>query len=338
MEKIVDKCGQDNSLSKDADILARGKEVLQNEIEGLCALKDRLDHSFVKAVHLLCSCTGRVVVMGIGKSGLVGRKIAATLSSTGTPAFFVHPVEGAHGDMGALRKEDCVLALSNSGATAELMSLVPSITALGVPIIAMTGGLSSPLAQASCITLDTSVAKEACALGLAPTSSTTVTLALGDALAVCLMEAKKLNAQDFHRNHPGGVLGQRLRLPISSIMRKDFPFVYEDTLQAAALQVLHEGKLGALLVLSKSEKLVGIVTDGDVRQALVQGLFLADAPISAIMTCQPLVGTLKDSGAQLLNNMEEKLITVLPIVDDEARVLGIVHMHDLLGRGSIRFP
>jgi len=321
----------------DRDIVERGKAVLQIEIEGITAVLERLGDAFVKAVHLLVACRGRVVVMGIGKSGLVGRKIAATLSSTGTPAFFVHPVEGAHGDMGALRSEDCVIAISNSGETPELVSLLPSITGRGVPIVSMTGGASSSLALASSVCLDTSVPREACLLGLAPTSSTTAVLALGDALALCLMEAKHFDAKDFHRHHPGGMLGQRLSLPVTELMREKYPFVSETSTQEDALRALHEGKLGALLIATKEHTLSGIVTDGDVRQALFEQRLVMDAPISAIMTQSPMVGRCEDSGAHLLNMMEASLITVLPIVDANNHILGIVHMHDMLGRGQIRF-
>ena len=324
-------------------LIELAKQVLSIEMEGIAAVRDRLDdHApsapLLQALHMLAACTGRVVVTGIGKSGLVGRKLAATLSSTGTPAFFLHPVEGAHGDLGSLRDTDVILAISNSGETAELNAVLPAMKSLGAGIIALTGGSESTLARLADVTLNTGVPREACPHGLAPTASTTAVLALGDALAVCLMELKSFTEKDFLRFHPGGSLGQRLRLNVSEVMRTEgLPLLPENSTQAEALHHLDRGKMGAVLLLDPERKVQGILTDGDVRRAVCSGRLNPESPVADIMTRSPRCGSRRDTVAVLLDLMERKAITVLPIVDEEQRLLGMVHMHDLLGQGNVAF-
>ena len=286
----------------------------------------------VLALGLLAACTGRVVVTGIGKSGLVGRKLAATFSSTGTPAFFLHPVEGAHGDLGSLRKDDVIIAILGSGA------ILPALKSLGTSLIAMTGREDSTLGRLADVTLHSGVPREACPHGLAPTASTTAVLALGDALAVCLMQLKSFTEKDFLRYHPGGSLGQRLKLNVSEVMRTEgLPQLSETSLLSEALRQLDQGKLGAVLLLDGEHRISGILTDGDVRRAVCRGTLNPEAPVSTVMTPSPRCGTQSDTVATLLELMESKAITVLPIADEERRLLGMVHMHDLLGQGSVAF-
>ncbi|MDL2272156.1 KpsF/GutQ family sugar-phosphate isomerase [Desulfovibrio sp. OttesenSCG-928-I05] len=314
------------------------REVFDTEIQGLEAVRDQLDASFEKAVTLLGACTGRVVVTGLGKSGLVGRKIAATLSSTGTPSFFLHPVEGAHGDMGSIRRDDIILALSNSGRTEELNAIMPTVRALCGGIIAMTGGEDSPLARMADIVLNTRVPREACSLNLAPTASTTAALAMGDALAVCLMRYKSFTPDDFRLFHPGGSLGQRLSLKVSEIMhRENLPLADLSASLGDALRVLDEGGIGAVLFTDGDGALAGILTDGDVRRMVNRGTFDRDIPSRDVMVAGPLHGTEDQSAAELLDIMESRTITVLPVTDGRNRLLGVVHLHDLLGKGSVRF-
>ena len=332
------------SSTAPADLVRLAQDVLNIEKAGLDAVRDRLatEHPeqspLIRALALLAGCTGRVVVTGIGKSGLVGRKLAATFSSTGTPSFFLHPVEGAHGDLGSLRKDDVIIAISNSGETAELNAILPALKSLGASLIAMTGHEDSTLARLSDVTLNAGVPREACPHGLAPTASTTAVLALGDALAVCLMEVKSFTEKDFLRYHPGGSLGQRLRLNVSEVMRTEgLPLLPVSSTQAQALHQLDAGKLGAVLLLDGERRVSGILTDGDVRRAVCRGTLQPDAPVAAVMTPSPRCGTKKDTVATLLELMESKAITVLPIVDDGLHLLGMVHMHDLLGQGNIAF-
>lgn len=314
------------------------REVFTLEIEGLEAVREHLGENFSRAVTMLANCKGRVVVTGLGKSGLVGRKIAATLSSTGTPAFFLHPVEGAHGDLGSIRAEDVAIAISYSGKTAELVALMPALRALGAKIIALTGNAASPLARLADISLDVGVPREACPMDLAPTASTTATLVMGDALAVCLIHAKSFTADDFKRFHPGGSLGQRLRLKISEIMHtQNLPVALETATIAAAVAVLDSGGLGAVLLTDTDNKLAGIVTDGDVRRLLARGKLNLAAPVSSIMTKNPRHGEADNSVAELLDLMEHAAITVLPVVRGDGSLLGVIHLHDLLGKGTVHF-
>ncbi len=319
------------------DWITRGREVLDIEIEGLRSVQDRMGPSFAQAVELLAACPGRVVLTGIGKSGLVGRKMAATFSSTGTPAFFLHPVEGAHGDLGSIREGDVIIAISYSGKTYELNAILPALRSLGARIIAITGGAHSPLAALADVTLDAFVPREACPMNLVPTTSTTATLALGDALAVCLIDRKAFTASDFKRFHPGGTLGERLRLSVSDIMHTEgLPLVGGGASLAEALAVLDQGGLGAVVVVGEDRELLGILTDGDVRRAVCRDGLDTAGSVSALMTANPRHALPGQSAAELIEIMERKMITVLPVVNDSHRLVGLVHMHDLLGKGQVK--
>ena len=318
--------------------IERGREVLGIEIEALQSVSERLGGSFTEAVELLGSCKGRVVVTGIGKSGLVGRKLAATFSSTGTPAFFLHPVEGAHGDLGSIRDGDVVIAISYSGKSEELNAILPALKSLGARIIAMTASKTERLAHLADIVLDTTVPREACPLNLAPTSSTTATLALGDALAVCLIDLKAFTANDFKRYHPAGALGQRLALLAEDIMHtQNLPLAKEQLSTEEALQVLDKGRLGAVLVVNENKNLLGILTDGDVRRHVTRGTLNLNLPVANIMTKNPVCAREKQSAAEVIDIMEQKTITVLPVLGVEGTLCGLVHLHDLLGKGQIKF-
>ncbi|MDL2315750.1 KpsF/GutQ family sugar-phosphate isomerase [Desulfovibrio sp. OttesenSCG-928-A18] len=325
--------------------IERGKDVLLIEIEALEQVRHLLGSSFALAVEMLVSCKGRVAITGIGKSGLVGRKIAATLSSTGTPAYFLHPVEGAHGDLGAVRENDVIIAISHSGKTDELNAILPALRSLGAKIIAITAGLHSPLAGLSDLVINASVPREACPMNLAPTSSTTAALALGDALAVCLIEAKAFTANDFRRFHPGGALGSRLSLCVGDIMHRDkLPLAPDSSSLAGALEVLDRGGFGSVLLSTPQMGLAGILTDGDVRRLLHQGKYYPDAPVRQFMTKNPRVARERMSVAELMDIMEEKAITVLPVLGPgqsgegtDGPIVGIVHLHDLLGKGQVKF-
>ncbi|PTN38740.1 SIS domain-containing protein [Desulfonatronum sp. SC1] len=330
---------QDPSQPLTRDWPALAREVLDVEIAGLIAVRDDLGRGFLDALEALAECSGRVVVIGLGKSGLVGRKIAATLSSTGTPAFFLHPVEGAHGDLGMIRPEDVALAISNSGETDELNAILPALRSLGVRVVALTRDERSSLAGLSDIVIKVAVPKEACPLGLAPTASTTAALAVGDALAVCLIHWKRFDACAFRRCHPGGTLGQRLRLLIRDVMhRENIPVVRAGASLAQALTVLNTGGLGTVAVLEDhSGRLTGILTDGDVRRMLCQErLDPADA-VDAVMTMSPRSVHPDQTAALALDVMESAAITVLPVVDAAGLLQGMVHLHDLLGKGGVKF-
>lgn len=319
--------------------LELAREVLDIEAEGLAAVRGQLDHSFEEALALLAGCKGRVVVTGIGKSGLVGRKIAATLSSTGTPAFFLHPVEGAHGDLGMIRPEDVVLALSNSGETAELNALLPTLRSLGAPVVGMTANPDSPMARLSDVTIQVSVPREACPLNLAPTTSTTAQLAVGDALAVCLMRLKDFGTRDFKRVHPAGALGARLSQNIAGLMHtQNLPQSAEDAPLAEAIAILNAGGFGLMAVTAADGRLAGVLTDGDVRRMLARGEgYQPAAPVARFMTKNPRHVEVSASAAQVLDLMEARQITVLPVLDEDGRMAGLVHLHDLLGKGHVRF-
>lgn len=318
--------------------LNRAKQVLEIEIQGLAAVRDKLDLSFVRALEILAACAGRVVVTGLGKSGLVGRKIAATLSSTGTAAFFLHPVEGAHGDLGMIRKEDVILAISNSGETDELNNILPSLRLLAGSVIALTGGLASTMANLADVIIDTGVPLEACPLGVAPTASTTATLAMGDALAVCLIDWKSFALEDFQRFHPGGALGQRLTQKVETLMRcAGLPVTPQGASLGQALDNLNRGGLGCVCILDQLGRLSGILTDGDVRRLVCAGHLDMDGLVDLVMKAEPLRATPGQSAAQVLDLMESKAITVLPVVDEDNMLLGMVHMHDVLGQGRVKF-
>ena len=314
------------------------REVLQVEADGILSVRQQLGEEFLRAVGLIMACPSRVIVTGIGKSGLVGQKITATLNSTGTPSFFLHPVEATHGDLGMVAATDVVLAISYSGETTELNALLASISERKVSIIAMTGGTNSTLAACADVTLNVAVPKEACPLGLAPTTSTTATLALGDALAVALLERKQFKAEDFRRNHPGGSLGERLKVSVSEVMLtdEDIPSVSDDGSLQQAIARLHEKNLGAVMVTGPTGHLKGILTDGDVRRILING-YLPDARLTEVMTRDPVSISDNLLAADALSLMQRHEITILAVVDGEKKLQGILHLHDLLGKGEFRF-
>ncbi|WP_035104276.1 KpsF/GutQ family sugar-phosphate isomerase [Desulfohalovibrio reitneri] len=319
------------------DWTALGREVIDIEIDGLRRVRDRLGESFARAVEMLGDCPGRVVVTGIGKSGLVGRKIAATFSSTGTPATFLHPVEGAHGDLGMVRPGDVVLAISNSGETDELNAILPALRSLGANLVAMTGGNGSTLASMADLVLDCGVEREACPLGLAPTASTSAQLAVGDALAVCLIERGQFGEADFQRCHPGGALGRRLACRVEEIMqRENLPVVAPGTPVTRALEVMTSGGLGFVAV-AEDGRLRGVLSDGDVRRLASSGLLDPARPVDDAMTADPKVLRVGQSAAQAMDLMESRQITVLPVLDGDGGLAGMVHLHDLLGKGRFKF-
>ncbi len=320
-------------------LLDLAREVLTIEAEGLAHLVQKLDQSFVKAVGLIFRAKGRVILTGVGKSGIVARKMVATFNSTGTRALFLHPVEAMHGDLGMVSKDDVVLVLSNSGETQELTILLPSLRRLGSPLISFTGRPNSTLGRASLVAIDTGVPREACPLGLAPTASTTAMLAMGDALAVVLLTKRGFQASDFQRFHPGGSLGERLNLAIREVMLTgdQIPRSHPEEPLAAAIEEMGSKKLGATLVVDHRDRLAGIVTDGDLRRALGQFGQILDRPVGEVMTANPLAVGPETLASQALELMEQKAIMVLPVVDDDRKVVGIVHLHDLLGRGEFKF-
>ena len=317
----------------DADKLrSLARAVLDIEARAVTALVERIDEHFVRAAECLLACQGRVVVLGMGKSGHIGGKIAATLASTGTPAFFVHPGEASHGDMGMIKPEDVVLALSNSGETDELRVLVPLLRRLGVPLVAMTGNPRSTLAEAATVHLDVGVAQEACPLGLAPTSSTTAALAMGDALAVALLEARGFTEEDFARSHPGGALGRRLLLKIQDLMHRgeQMPRVMPDVPLTEALFEMTRKGLGLTAVVDTEQRVVGVFTDGDLRRVLDRGTDVLHAPVGSVMTRHCRTIAADTLAAEALRVMQESKINALLVVDDAGRLAGVLNMHDLL--------
>ncbi len=316
---------------------ALGRRALEIERDALTALLNRVDDSFVRACKIMLGCQGRIVVTGMGKSGHIGGKLAATLASTGTPAFFVHPGEASHGDLGMITRQDVVLAISYSGETAELITLLPLFKRMRAPMIAMTGKPQSTLAQAADVHVDVSVALEACPLNLAPTASTTATLAMGDALAVSLLEARGFTPEDFALSHPGGSLGRRLLLKISDVMQRGerLPVVATDTpLTAALLEMTRKG-LGMTTVLDNERKVIGLFTDGDLRRVLDQGIDVRTASIADVMTAGGHSITPDKLAAEAVAMMEQHKITALLVKDADQHLVGIVHMHDLLRAGVV---
>ncbi|SMO35115.1 arabinose-5-phosphate isomerase [Balnearium lithotrophicum] len=295
-------------------------------------MAELLDENFERAVQIIYRTQGRVILTGVGKSGLICKKIAATLSSTGTPAFFLHPTDAAHGDLGMVRGEDTVIAVSNSGETAELLSIVPIIKSFGIPVIAITSNPKSTLSRISDVTINLHVEREACPLNLAPTTSTTLTLALGDAIAGALMKLKGFTPEEFKRYHPGGKLGIRLS-KIGEIMRRgeEIPKVYPETPVKKVIFEVSAKKLGATLVLDRRENLVGIITDGDLRRAFEKGYNL-DSKAQEIMTRNPKVIREDVFAEEALKIMEKNKITVLPVLNRQNKVVGIIHLHDILGK------
>jgi arabinose-5-phosphate isomerase len=316
-------------------LLARGRRVLQTEVAAVTALQDRLGTAFVEACCLLHDCTGRVVVTGMGKSGHIGNKIAATLASTGTPAFFLHPAEASHGDIGMLTHDDVVIAISNSGETAELLTILPVIKRLGIPLIAMTGRTQSTLGKAAAAVLDVSVSEEACPHNLAPTASTTATLAMGDALAVAVLEARGFSEHDFARAHPGGSLGRRLLLHVEDVMRTgdQMPMVGPDaTLRDGLLEISRKG-LGMTAIVDAGRRVLGIYTDGDLRRALDQPIDLRTRRMGELMTANPKTIGPRLLAAEAVHLMETHRITQLLVVDEHNMLVGALNVHDLLRAG-----
>ncbi len=315
------------------------KEVLTIEAEGILAIRDNLGPEFERAVDLIMECPSRLVITGIGKSGLVGQKISATLNSTGTPSLFLHPVEAMHGDLGMVAATDVVLAISYSGETNELNRLLSSIKERSIPIIAICGRNDSTLAKHAQVTLNVAIPREACPLGLAPTTSTTATLAMGDALAVALVNRKHFKAEDFRRNHPGGSLGARLKVAIREVMLtgERVPKVKSDVAMAQAIAELNQKNLGAVFVTDETDILLGIVTDGDVRRMLSSGKNYMDVRLVEAMTPRPLAISSDLMAADALSIMQQHEITVLAVISEQGCLLGILHLHDLLGKGEFRF-
>jgi len=321
--------------ASDEALIERGRSVLAAESEAVAALENRLDADFARACRLLLGCEGRIVVTGMGKSGHVGNKIAATLASTGSPAFFVHPAEAVHGDIGMITSKDVVLALSNSGETDELLTILPVIKRLDVPMIALTGKTASTLARYADVTLDVSVPAEACPLNLAPTTSTTATLAMGDALAVAVLEARGFTEEDFARSHPGGALGRRLLLHVEDVMRsgEDLPAVGPDTPLSEGLLEMSRKGLGMTTVLDPSRRVLGIFTDGDLRRTLDGPLDVRGTRMSDVMTRGCKVAKPRMLAAEAVHLMETFRITALPVVDDDGVLVGALNVHDLLRAG-----
>ena len=323
--------------TKASDILADAQRVLEIEARAIHALIGRLDERFVKAVDTLVRCKGKVVVSGMGKSGQIGQKIAATLASTGTSSFFVHPAEGVHGDLGMLARRDVLVAISNSGETQELLQLLPFVKRLGIPVISMTGRMNSTLAKNSDVALDVSVAEEACPMGLAPTASTTATLALGDALAVALLQKREFKAEDFARFHPGGSLGRRLLVKVKDLMHADpeIPIVQGTVGGMAAMLEMTAKKLGMTTVVDQDGALLGVITDGDVRRFIQRGTDLVNTTAKELATANPKTIGPDELAAKAVEMMERFSITTLVVTEDGHTIQGVVHLHDLLKNGIV---
>jgi len=322
-------------MNQTRDLIDSAQRTIRLELEAVQELLPRIDADFIKACELILSCKGRVVVVGMGKSGHIGNKIAATLASTGTTSFFVHPAEASHGDMGMITRDDIVLALSNSGSTAEIVTLLPLIKRLGIRLISMTGNPDSPLAKAAEVNLDARVSQEACPLNLAPTSSTTASLVLGDALAIALLEARGFTAEDFAFSHPGGALGRRLLLKVENVMHAGdaLPRVRRGTsLRDALLEMTQKG-LGMTVVLEEDGRLAGIFTDGDLRRTLDKGIDVRQALIDEVMTPHGKTARAEMLAAEALKIMEDHKINALVVVDDLDNPVGALNMHDLLRAG-----
>ena len=320
-----------NKISPDK-FIALGKAVIETEQIALTELIERIDDKFVMACNLLLQCEGRIVVIGMGKSGHIGNKIAATLASTGTPALFVHPGEASHGDLGMITNKDVVMLLSNSGETDEIVALLPVIKRLNTPMIALTGKTNSTLAKIATVNIDVSVSKEACPLGLAPTSSTTATLAMGDAISIALLEARGFNKDDFALSHPGGVLGRRLLLHVGDIMHADdeIPKVSESASLSDALIEMTQKGLGVTTVVDDDNGILGIFTDGDLRRTLDSKVDINTCLVKDVMTKNGKNIKANSLAASALSLMERYSINALVVVDEQGKLIGILNMHDLL--------
>jgi len=322
-------------------ILEEGKRVLKIEAQAITDLIDRIDGRFVEAVELFYNSKGRIVVVGMGKSGLIGKKIAATLASTGTPAFFLHPAEGIHGDLGMVSKEDTALLISHSGETEEILRILPSLKRLNLKIVTLTGNLKSTLAKMSDVVLDLSIREEACPLGLAPTASTTAALAMGDALAVALLQKRGFRKEDFASFHPGGSLGRQLLLKVEDAMHtgNNIPKVAEETPMREVVLEMTAKKLGMTTVLNSAGKLAGVITDGDLRRLIKkidhEGRDIFSLPASEVMNRNPKTISREALTAQAVHMMESHAITTLVVAGPDGHIDGILHLHDLLKRGVV---
>ena len=315
--------------------IAKGKQVVRIEAEAVRALEDRIDEKFQKAVEILLTCKGRVIVTGMGKSGIIAKKIASTLNSTGTAAFFLHPAEGVHGDLGAVLKEDVVICISKSGNTDEILSLLPLFKRQGVPVIAMTGNPNSNLSRQCDILIDVSVKEEACPYDIVPTSSTTAALVMGDALALALFQERGLSIEDFARYHPAGDIGRRLLLRVDDVMHtgKEIPKVKGETLLPDAILEITTKRLGCTCVMSSNGRLLGIITDGDLRRLIEKRHDIWDLKAGDVMTRDPKCIQAGVLAAKALLVMEEHSITQLIVLDEQENPVGIVHLHDILKAG-----
>ena len=320
--------------------LTHAQKVLRMEAEAILELLPRIDENFVAAVDMILACPGRTVITGMGKSGIIGRKMAATLASTGTPSFYLHPAEGIHGDLGMVTSADVVIALSNSGETGEVLNILPSLRRIGAKVVAMVGNANSTLAKNADVVLDVGISQEACPLGLAPTSSTTAALAYGDALALTLLEKRHFTASQFAIFHPGGSLGRKLLLTVGNIMHggEENPLVHGATSVQEALFIITDKGLGAVSVVDDAGRMQGILTDGDIRRGLSKGVDFLQRPVTELMTKNPKTITQDKLAAQALHLMESnqpKPITVLPVIDAENKVIGLLHMTDLVRQGVV---
>ena len=324
-----------NDAAESQRLIEMGREALRIEARAVAALEGRLGAEFERACRILLACTGRVVVSGMGKSGHVGGKIAATLASTGTPSFFLHPAEASHGDLGMVTRGDVVLAISYSGETAELLMLLPLFKRMGAGLLAMTGNPASTLARESDVHLDVSVPAEACPLNLAPTASTTATLAMGDALAVALLKHRGFTEADFARSHPGGALGRRLLLHVSDVMRRgsDLPMVRPETPLTEGLLEMSRKRLGLTAIVDADDRVVGIFTDGDLRRALDRNLDVRATAMSDVMTRSPRAIRPDELAAEAVLMMEKHAVNGLLVLDDAGRLVGALNVHDLLRAG-----
>ena len=322
---------------KGQESLDEGKRVLAIEARAVQRLIDRLDNQFVKAVDVLARCKGKVVVSGMGKSGLIGQKIAATLASTGTSSFFLHPAEGVHGDLGMLARRDALIAISNSGETQELLQLLPYVERMSIPVIGLTGRMDSTLAKHCNVALDVSVEEEACPMGLAPTASTTATLALGDALAVALLQKRGFKEEDFARFHPGGTLGRRLLVKVRDVMHAgaDIPMVQRTVGGMAAMLEMTAKKLGMTTVVDEGGALFGVITDGDLRCLIQRGTDLVNATAGDLASQDPKTIEPDDLAAKAVEMMERFSITTLVVTEGDREIRGVIHLHDLLKSGIV---
>jgi len=314
--------------------LERGRQVLEQEAGAVAAAGRRLDGRFVEAVNLLLACRGRIVVSGVGKSGVIARKIAATLTSTGSPASYLHAVDSVHGDLGIVSRDDAAILLSKSGETDEIFPLVGYLKRLGVPVIAITGGIESTLARHADVTLDASISAEACPLDLAPTTSSTVALAIGDALAVALFEAKGFKAEDFARLHPGGALGRRLLLLVRDVMvTRNLPTLSAGASMRECVLLLAERR-GTVVVVEEGNVVAGVVTAGDLTRLMERRPDFLDVRVSEVMTRTPRLARPEELGSTAVNRLEQHGIMAMPVVDDHNVLVGVVHLHDLLRAGA----